>query len=149
MSGQLQNKIVYGAMSITVNRVIIDQIESMKKLLEQFRELYLEFQWLSNNVLTLSWRRPLSYRNQSIESMDWFLYDNGPRHERVNEKTIHQRYINSLINEIFKYLNGRSPDLMNEVFRLKLNYHNLLELSPDSKLNSEFKKQIIIKPKCL
>ena len=31
--------------------------------------------------LTLSWRRPLSYRNQSIDlqskSMDWFLYDNG------------------------------------------------------------------------
>ena len=38
--------------------------------------------------LTLSWRRPLSYRNQSIDllckSMDWFLYDNSPRHERVN-----------------------------------------------------------------
>ena len=37
---------------------------------------------------TLSWRRPLSYRNQSIylqsKSMDWFLYDNGLRHERVN-----------------------------------------------------------------
>ena len=33
--------------------------------------------------LTLSWRRPLSYRNQS---MDWFLYDNGLRHERVNLK---------------------------------------------------------------
>ena len=32
-------------------------------------------------ALTLSWRRPLSYRNQS---MDWFLYDNGFRHERVN-----------------------------------------------------------------
>ena len=31
---------------------------------------------------------PLSYRNQSIDllckSMDWFLYDNGLRHERVN-----------------------------------------------------------------
>ena len=39
------------------------------------------------NSLTLSWRRPL-YRNQSIDllckSMDWFLYDNGLRHERVN-----------------------------------------------------------------
>ena len=38
--------------------------------------------------LTLSWPGPLSYRNQSIDlqskSMDWFLYDNGPRHERVN-----------------------------------------------------------------
>ena len=37
---------------------------------------------------TLSWRKPLSYRNQSIDllckSMDWFLYDNGLRHERVN-----------------------------------------------------------------
>ena len=37
--------------------------------------------------LTLSWRRPLSYRNQSIDllckSVDWFLYDNGLRHEKV------------------------------------------------------------------
>ena len=40
-------------------------------------------------ALTLSWRRPLSYRNQSInllcKSMDWFLYDNVLRHERVKE----------------------------------------------------------------
>ena len=39
--------------------------------------------------LTLSWRRPLSYRNQSIDllckSVDWFLYDNGLRHERVKK----------------------------------------------------------------
>ena len=39
--------------------------------------------------LTLSWRRLLSYRNQSIDllrkSMDWFLYDNGLRQERVKE----------------------------------------------------------------
>ena len=37
--------------------------------------------------LTLSWRRPISYRNQSIDlwskSMDWFLYDISLRHERV------------------------------------------------------------------
>ena len=37
--------------------------------------------------VTLSWRRPLSYRNQSTDlrskSMDWFLYDNGLRHESV------------------------------------------------------------------
>ena len=41
-----------------------------------------------NFFLTLSRRRPLSYRNQSIDvlrkSMDWFLYDNGLRLERVN-----------------------------------------------------------------
>ena len=37
--------------------------------------------------LTLSWRRLLSYRNQSIDlrskSVDWFLYDKDPRHQRV------------------------------------------------------------------
>ena len=37
--------------------------------------------------LTLSWRRPIQYRNQSIDlrskSVDWFLYVNGLRHERV------------------------------------------------------------------
>ena len=41
--------------------------------------------------LTLSWWEPLSYRNQSYrnqsidlqsKSMDWFLYDNGLRHEK-------------------------------------------------------------------
>ena len=44
---------------------------------------------LSKYSLTLSWRRPLSYRYQSIDllrkSMNWFLYDNGLRHERVKE----------------------------------------------------------------
>ena len=37
--------------------------------------------------LTLSRRRPLSYRNQLTDlqskSMDWFLYDNGLHHKRV------------------------------------------------------------------
>ena len=45
--------------------------------------------------LTLSWRWPLSYRSQSIDlrgkSMDWFLYDNGVRHERV--KTVFKNQI--------------------------------------------------------
>ena len=43
-------------------------------------------------LLTLSWLRPLSYRTQSIDllrkSMDWFLFDNGLRHEMVNRKQI-------------------------------------------------------------
>ena len=42
---------------------------------------------VSTNCLTLSGRRPLSYRNQSIDlqskSVNWFLYDNGLRHKRV------------------------------------------------------------------
>ena len=39
--------------------------------------------------LTVSFRRPISCRNQSIDlrskSMDWFLYDVDLRHERVKE----------------------------------------------------------------
>ena len=60
--------------------------------------------------LTLSWRRPLLYSNQSIDldskSMDWFLYDNGLRHERVKYSPKALNSINkglflimSLINE--------------------------------------------------
>ena len=41
-------------------------------------------------LLTLKWRRSLSYRNQSIDlqsrSKDWFLYDNSLRHKRVKGK---------------------------------------------------------------
>ena len=53
-------------------------------------QLYLSFAKLlfQNVCLTISWRRPLSYGNQSIDllckSMNWFLYDNGLRHKRVN-----------------------------------------------------------------
>ena len=40
--------------------------------------------------LSLSWRRPLSYRSQSIDlpskSMDWLQYDKGLPHERVKRK---------------------------------------------------------------
>ena len=41
---------------------------------------------IENYCWTLSWQRPLSYRNHSIDLqsklMDWFLYDNGLCHER-------------------------------------------------------------------
>ena len=41
---------------------------------------------------THSWRRSLSYRNQPTdlqsESLDWFLYDRDPRHERVKSYRI-------------------------------------------------------------
>ena len=55
------------------------------------------FQSRFSKLLTLSWQRPLSYKNQSIDllrkSVDWFLYDNGLRHERVryNHKKFHIR----------------------------------------------------------
>ena len=53
-----------------------------------FLETYFFGRVIPRLYLTLFWRRPLSHRNQSIDfqgkSMDWFLYDNGLRHERVN-----------------------------------------------------------------
>ena len=51
--------------------------------------------------LTLSWGRPISYRNQSIDlrskSVDWFLYDIGVRHERV-------KWFLCLIASIWRYV---------------------------------------------
>ena len=48
-------------------------------------------QFLYKITLSLSWRRPLSYRNQSIDLlrkwMDWFLCDNDLRHEGVKPKS--------------------------------------------------------------
>ena len=47
------------------------------------------FFMLLYGTLTLSWRRSLSYRNQSIylqsKSVDWFLYDRYLRHEGVKQ----------------------------------------------------------------
>ena len=51
-----------------------------------------------SNSLALSWRRPYSCRNQSTDSlrnsMDWFLYDDSLRHERV--KSLNQVVISHL-----------------------------------------------------
>ena len=53
------------------------------------RQIFLLYYLKGHSIsLTLSWRRPLSCRNQSTDlqskSMDWFLYDDGLRNERVN-----------------------------------------------------------------
>ena len=58
--------------------------------------------------LTLSWRRPLSYRNQSIDF--WFLYENGLCHERV--KDIAQRIMNSLIDSRENIDNIRNLEIL-------------------------------------
>ena len=39
----------------------------------------------------------------------------------LNKNTIYQMCIKFLMTEVFKYLNELSPDIMNEVFRLKSN----------------------------
>ena len=66
----------------TVKGVIKRCVTCLKQnsnLLETYRLLH------HTTELTLSWRRSLSYRNQSIDLLrNKFLYDNGLRHERVN-----------------------------------------------------------------
>ena len=61
--------------------------------------LLLTFFMCLPNQLTLSWRRPLSYRKQSIDlrskSMNWFLYDNSLRHERVKFYTFYCHILKS------------------------------------------------------
>ena len=65
-------------------------------LTEKFINIKIDKSKKKKERLTLSWRRSISYRNQSIDlgskSMDWFLYDNGLRHERVKITTVSFNY---------------------------------------------------------
>ena len=45
--------------------------------------------------------------------------------EISNEKPVHQKCIELLMIEVYKYLNDQSPDIMNEVFKLRENTYNL------------------------
>ena len=45
--------------------------------------------------------------------------------EETHQTTFHQRCINSLMIEVYKYLNGHSPDIMNDTFKLRAYTYNL------------------------
>ena len=45
--------------------------------------------------------------------------------EETHQTTFHQRCINYLKIEVYKYLNGHSPDIMNDIFELRENTYNL------------------------
>ena len=44
--------------------------------------------------------------------------------DTLNENTIHQQCIDRLLTEVYKLLNGYSPDIMNDVFSLRENTYN-------------------------
>ena len=50
------------------------------------------FTYCLSQKINFSWRKSLSYRNQSIDlqskAVDWFLYDRDLRHERVRERNL-------------------------------------------------------------
>ena len=65
---------------------------SLVIFLQALKMIHFLFGWgldevVSYSLLALSWPRLLSYRNQAIDLL-WFLYDNDPRHERVNSLEI-------------------------------------------------------------
>ena len=72
--------------------------------------IYSSYSDISSGLLTLSWWRPISYRNQSIDllskSVDWFLYDIGLRHERVKATLL-----TILKIQIFKQQNFRAKKM--------------------------------------
>ena len=45
--------------------------------------------------------------------------------ENSNEKPVHQKCIELLMIEVYKYLNGLSPDIMSDIFKLRENTNNL------------------------
>ena len=69
------------------------QNTSGRVLLKFSLTIFVIYLW---KCLTLSWWRPLSYRNQSIDfgskPMNWLLYDNGLRLERVNNSNVIKPY---------------------------------------------------------
>ena len=48
--------------------------------------------------------------------------------EISNEKPVHQKCIELFMIEVYKYLNGLSPDVMSEIFKLRENTCNLRNL---------------------
>ena len=62
-------------------------IVNYRKIVQQIKLYHSKKEQIG--YLTLSRRRPISYRNQSIDlqskSIDWFLYDIGLRRERVKD----------------------------------------------------------------
>ena len=86
-------KFLFGRMSVYENSSIQKQAPEafsiQKTNLKNFA-IFTENTCFGVILLTLSWQRPLSYRNQSTDlrskSTDWFLYDNGLGHERVKNR---------------------------------------------------------------
>ena len=87
-----------------------------------------QIKWKQNTglwwvTLTLSWRRSLSSRNQSIgllcKSMDWFPYDNDHHHQRVKHLLVRE-------NLIDRFFTGTSKDSVLNVWKYCKHEKNLV-----------------------
>ena len=60
--------------------------------------------------------------------------------ENANEKLVPQKCIGFLLTEVYKYLNGLSPDIMNTIFKLRQNTYNLKNFHAFESQNPRTKK---------
>ena len=68
-----------------------------------------------NRIHQISLRLILNYHQSTLDEML----------DTLNEKIIHQQCIDRLLTEVYKFLNGYSPDIMNDVFHWRQNTYNL------------------------
>ena len=60
--------------------------------------------------------------------------------ENSNEKPVHQKCIELLMIEVYKYLNGLCPEIMSGIFKLRENTNNLRNFHIFESQNSRTKK---------
>ena len=95
-------------------KVVYNSNKEYDEFLRSNSETSVHQRWLG--ALTLSWRKSLSYRNQSTDflwkSINWFLYDRDLRHKIVNMW-------------IFKSLNNVNPEFVWSYFIFKNTTYNI------------------------
>ena len=63
--------------------------------------------------------------------------------ENSNEKPVHQKCIELLMIEVYKYLNGLSPDMMSGTFKFRENTYNLINFHIFEPQNPRTKKSAL------
>ena len=69
----------------------------------------------SNKKINAAHERSLQIDRNDYESLYPLLL------EETQQATVHKRCINALMIKVYKYLNGHSPDIMNDIFKLREN----------------------------
>ena len=60
--------------------------------------------------------------------------------ENSNEKPVYEKCLELLMIEVYKYLNGLSPDIMSDIFKLRENPYNLINFHIFETQNPRTKK---------
>ena len=106
--------------------------------------LEIVYSWFSTNYKKLEWGKICIYHGQLLrKSMDWLLYDNGLRHEKVNRKSFHT-FFTQLLFIFYKNptFNKTKVDLFGDylVFKLQSKISDLNKTGINRSKLSAFKK---------